>query len=121
MAKSVSRCCCGGITIILLVCLFLGASSYTNQSFGMKNPLPFGLGLVHIYGVGVPYFVMQKSPKVIIANPENSEKTFDDYLKENSYTLVSQMGSLFVIEKDGQQERVRRGVNEFYARWVWEE
>lgn len=108
-----------GIVIVFL----LAISSYISYSkFNVVNPVSSGIGVVRILANNASYVEIQHSPKVILAQPENSLQMFKDYINSRGYTLLpdEQMGAMHVIEKDGKKEHVLVSVNAYFSKWQWD-
>lgn len=110
------------ISVVLVTFLSLTASFVSYISFNAPNFISSGIGLIKIMASDTPYVEIQSSPRVIIAQPQDSMDLFLDFVESEGYTYLAdeQSGGLCVIEKDGKKENVFFAVNEYYSKWSWE-
>lgn len=111
------------ITVITIVlALLIALSSFISiYKFNVRNPFKTGIGLIQILMTDKEYVELQSSPKVIIAQPDDSFEVFLNYVSKEGYTYLEdeRMGAMHVIEKDGIKENVIFKVNKYYSKWAW--
>ncbi|MDE6020732.1 MAG: zf-HC2 domain-containing protein [Ruminococcus sp.] len=108
---------------VLAVFLVFTASFASYVKFSTPNFFASGRGLMQIMASDTPYVEIQSSPRVIIAQPQNSWDLFLEFVESEGYTFLDeeQMGANCVIEKDGKKEHVWFSVNGYYSKWSWEQ
>lgn len=106
--------------LVILLSLFSSFVSYVN--FNTPNFLASGFGVLRILFTDTETLEIRKSPRIVLASPENSWQLFLDTIEAEGYTYLEEerMGGLCVIEKDGQKERVFFSVNGYFSKWIWE-
>lgn len=112
------------ILIILIIVIFLiCASSFLSyMKFETANALSSGVGLAKILFTDIDYVEIQESPRVILAQPENSFDLLLDMMQDDGYTYLADetLGSMHVFEKNGVRERMFFSVNKYFSKWIWE-
>lgn len=90
--------------------------------FGVVNPIATGVGLVKILSTDIESVEVQKSPKVVLAQPDNGWDLFLEAMKKDGYSYLEdeRLGSMCVFEKGGVKENVSFDVNGYYSKWQWE-
>lgn len=111
------------VSVVLAVFLMLTASFASYINFNTPNFFASGIGLIQIMASDTPYVEIQSSPRVIIAQPQNSWDLFLEFVESEGYTFLGeeQMSANCVIEKDGKKEHVWFSVNGYYSKWSWEQ
>lgn len=108
--------------IKILFCFLIIFSLLSLAFFNTLNPFSSGVGFIRIVATDVDYVEIQHSPKIILAKSDNAYNIFLNYIQEGGYKIigVEQMGSMHVIEKNGEKELVGFEGNGFYSKWVWQ-
>lgn len=113
------------ILIIIIIAIFLicAASFLSYIKFETANALSSGVGLAKILFTDIDYVEIQESPRVILAQPENSLELLLGMMQDDGYTYLvdESMGSMHVFEKRGVRERIFFSVNRHFSKWIWEE
>lgn len=109
-------------SFMISVILILTASFVSYLKFNTPNFFSAGIGLIRIMITDTPYTEIQKSPRVIIAQPENSAELFLEFVESEGYTYLEeeQMGGMLIIERDGKKENVFYSLNGYFSKWTWE-
>lgn len=105
----------GAVSVVLIIALCL--VSY--DKFRTINPIKSGVGLAKIYFSDEDYAEVNDSPRVILTDPENSKEIFIEIIENEGYEYVEQMGSVHIIEKNGEKESVDSRINKYVGRWSW--
>ena len=110
------------IIMILAIALTLVASFLSRMEFNTANPFSCGVGLAKILFTDTDYVEIQQSPRVILAQPENSRDLMLNVMQNEGYTFLEDetMGSMHAFEKDGIRERLFFSVNKYFSKWIWE-
>ena len=116
------------ITIIIIAVVILlilgGAALFSFKEFAVINPFSSGIGVAKILWSDTEYTVVQEKPyKVIIAQPNHSEKSakelLDKYMNEQGYYEKDQMGSMITYTNGSNEEMIQFRVNKWYSIWEW--
>lgn len=116
------------ITIIIvaaiLLLIFIGCSLISFKEFAVINPFSSGLGAAKILWSDTEYTIVQEKPyKVIIAQPNDSEKSanelLDEYMSEQGYYEKDRMGSMITYTNGSNDEMIQFRVNKWYSIWEW--
>lgn len=108
------------ILILLIIILTIGMFVSISK-FGVINPFQTAFGLSKIMFTDTDYVQIQDKPKVIVSKPNNAYEMFLDFMKSEGYNYLEgeQLGSMFVFEKSGVQEKVIFSVNAYFSKWNW--
>ncbi len=121
-SKKIRKLRIGIVSAVLAVLLALTASFVSYIKFDTPNFFTAGIGLIRITLSDTQYVEIRRSPRVIIAKPQNSMQLFLDTVESEGYTYLAdeQMGGMHVIEKDGKKEHVFLSANRYFSKWSWE-
>lgn len=111
------------IAMIVCVCLIAAAMFVSFVKFNSVNLPKIAYAVVAVSSGNEEYVVIcENHKKVIIADP-NDPDAFYRYLESLGYTELEeeQMGSMHIIEKDGEKEAVLLSANGYYRLWIWQE
>ena len=78
------------ILIIIIIAIFLicAASFLSYIKFETANALSSGVGLAKILFTDIDYVEIQESPRVILAQPENSLELLLGMMQDDGYTYL---------------------------------
>lgn len=108
------------ILLVVVILLILILFSYIN--FNTYNPFTTLIGIINIMTTDIDYVVIQENPQVILAKPDNSNNTLNEYMNEKGYEEIEEerMGSEIVYSSNNKKEIIRFSVNKYFSKWVWE-
>lgn len=108
----------GVLCLLLLVVSMLSFVTYVK--FNTINFPKVAISLSSITFGEKTYVELKNQPnRVILATSKDSLQVFTDFLINEGYTIIEKLGSLHVIEKNGNKEYVHFSVNGYYSKWVW--
>ena len=114
------------IVIVIIVVLFLLIASVvlSFSKFSTFNSFSAFTGVLKILLTDTEYTTVQNVPyKVIVAQPNQEEKTANDLLNEYMYKRgfyqEDRMGSMITYSDGTNYERVHFSVNAYYSVWEW--
>lgn len=109
-------------SIVILFFLLLTATFLSYMKFEVFNPFTSSVGIIKILATDKPYVVIQKNPKVILAQPDNTWEHFLSYMNEEEYTYLEKerLGNRCFFMKDQQKVNVSFKMNGYYSQWTWE-
>ncbi len=105
----------GAVAVVLIVISCF--ASY--DKFRTFNPIKGCIGYARIWIFDEQYVEVNDSPRAVLTNPENSKEIFTQIIESEGYEYVEQMGSVHIIEKDGETEVVSSNINKYIGRWLW--
>lgn len=109
------------IAVFLLLIVILSLGSFISYSkFTVLNPLSTTNGLFQIIFTEKEYIEIQKYPKVIVAKPSASLRTYmgDKGFQEDK---ENQMGALHRFHNNDSAQYVIYSSNKYFAKWIWQE
>lgn len=108
------------ITISILIILLLGSCLVSYLKFDTANPFSAANGFVQITIANKDYVEVQRSPKVILSQPDDA--LFVEYMQSRGFTEVEEerMGALRVFTNGEEKEWIMYSVNGYFAKWTWE-
>lgn len=105
---------------VLLLVMLLGSCLVSYLKFDTANPFSAASGFIQITVADKDYVEIQRSPKVILAQP--SEELFIEYMESRGFTEVEEerMGALRVFTNGEETEWIMYSINGYFAKWTWE-
>lgn len=109
------------VSLICIVVLIAAASLVSVAKFNTANSIAVAISAAKLYFTDAEYVEIQKSPRIIISE-KGDMKGFLEVLEKEGYTHLEdeQMGSLHVVEKNGQKELISSKTNGYYSLWTWQ-
>lgn len=105
---------------VLLIVALLGSCFVSYLKFDTANPFSAVSGFVQITVTDKDYVEIQRSPKVILAQP--SDTLFVEYMESRGFTEIEEerLGALRVFTNGEEKEAIMYSQNAYFAKWVWE-
>lgn len=109
------------ISVICIIALFAVASVVSLTKFHTHNSIAVTVSLAKLYLTDAEYVEVQESPRIIVSESRDINSFFE-YLENEGYARLEneQMGSLHIVEKNGQKEAIISKINSFYSLWTWQ-
>ena len=112
------------IVAVVILLILVGGTLFSFKEFAVINPFSSGLGVAKTLWSDTEYTIVQEKPyKVIIAQPNDSEKSannlLDEYMLERGYYEKDRMGSMITYTNGSDEEKVQFRVNKYYSVWEW--
>lgn len=111
------------ISLIIVTLLFFSIVLSFNK-FSTFNSFSAFTGVLKILFTDTAYTTIQNVPyKVMVAQPNQDEKTANDLLNEYMYKRgfyqEDRLGSMIIYSDGTNSERVLFSVNAYYSVWEW--
>lgn len=105
---------------VLLIVAILVSCFVSYLTFDTANPFSAASGFVQITLTDTEYVEIQRSPKVVLAQP--GETIFIEYMEDRGFKEVEEerMGALRVFTNGEEKEWIMYSINGYYSKWVWE-
>lgn len=105
---------------VLLIVAFLGSCFVSYLKFDTANPFSAVSGFIQITVADKDYVEIQRSPKVILAQP--SDALFVEYMESRGFTEIEEerLGGLRVFTNGEEKEAIMYSQNTYFAKWSWE-
>lgn len=105
---------------ILLIVVLLGSCFVSYLKFDTANPFSAVSGFIQITVADKDYVEIQRSPKVILAQP--SDALFLEYMESRGFTEIEEerLGGLRVFTNGEEKEAIMYSQNAYFAKWSWE-
>lgn len=105
---------------VLLIVALLGSCLVSYLKFDTANPFSAASGFIQITVADKDYIEIQRSPKVILAQPDDT--LFVEYMQSRGFTEIEEerMGALRVFSNGEEKEWIMYSVNGYFAKWTWE-
>lgn len=105
---------------ILLIVVLLGSCFVSYLKFDTANPFSAVSGFIQITVTDKDYIEIQRSPKVILAQP--SDALFVEYMESRGFTEIEEerLGGLRVFTNGEEKEAIMYSQNAYFAKWSWE-
>lgn len=105
---------------VLLIVAFLGSCFVSYLKFDTANPFSAVSGFIQITVADKDYVEIQRSPKVILAQP--SDALFLEYMESRGFTEIEEerLGGLRVFTNGEEKEAIMYSQNAYFAKWSWE-
>ena len=105
-------------TIILTV--LFGSCFISYATFSTRNPFSVASGYFQIAVLDKEYVEIQKSPKVVLAQPNG--EVIIKYMKSRGFTEIEeeQLGAIRVFTNGEEKEWIWYSVNGYYSKWRWQ-
>ncbi|MBQ7410536.1 MAG: hypothetical protein IJW20_04045 [Clostridia bacterium] len=112
------------ITVILVLFLLIIGVIVSFNKISSFNPTISGYGILKILFTDEEYIVIQSNPyKVIVAKPNQGEKTandlLDEYMYKRGFYKEDRMGSMISYGNETTIETIHFSVNAYYSVWEW--
>lgn len=107
------------VSTILIVAI-LGSCFISYVKFNTGNPFSVVSGYFQITVLDKEYVEIQKSPKVVLAQPNG--EIFINYMESRGFTEIEeeQMGAMRVFTNVEKKEWVSYSINRYYSKWYWQ-
>lgn len=108
------------IIFAILITLFFGSCFISYVTFDTRNPFSAASGFLKITVLDKDYVEIQKSPKVVLSQPNN--EVFINYMESRGFTELEdeQMGAMHVFTNGKEKEWILYSINEHYSKWCWQ-
>lgn len=105
---------------VLLIVALLGSCFVSYLKFDTANPFSAVSGFIQITVADKDYVEIQRSPKVILAQP--SDALFVEYMESRGFTEIEEerLGGLRVFTNGEEKEAIMYSQNAYFAKWSWE-
>lgn len=105
---------------VLLLAVLLGSSLISYLKFDTANPFSAASGFLQITAAHKDYVEIQRSPKVVLAQPGDAQLTA--YMESRGFAEIEEerLGSLRVFTNGEEKEWVMYSQNGFFAKWTWQ-
>lgn len=105
---------------VLLIVALLGSCLVSYLKFDTANPFSAASGFIQITVADKDYVEIQRSPKVILAQPDDT--LFVEYMQSRGFTEIEEerMGALRVFTNGEEREWIMYSQNGYFAKWTWE-
>lgn len=105
---------------VLLIVALLGSCFVSYLKFDTANPFSAVSGFIQITVADKDYVEIQRSPKVILAQP--SDALFVEYMESRGFTEIEEerLGGLRVFTNGEEKEAIMYSQNTYFAKWSWE-
>lgn len=105
---------------ILLLVVLLGSCFVSYLKFDTANPFSAASGFIQITVADKDYVEIQRSPKVVLAQPNDA--LFVEYMESRGFTEIEdeRMGGLRVFTNGEEKEWIMYSQNSHFAKWTWE-
>jgi len=105
---------------VLLIVALLGSCFVSYIKFDTANPFSAASGFIQITVADKDYVEIQRSPKVILAQP--SGVLFLEYMENRGFTELEEerLGGLRVFTNGEEKEWIMYSQNGCFAKWTWE-
>lgn len=105
---------------VLLIVALLGSCFVSYLKFDTANPFSAVSGFIQITVADKDYVEIQRSPKVILAQP--SDALFLEYMESRGFTEIEEerLGGLRVFTNGEEKEAIMYSQNAYFAKWSWE-
>lgn len=105
---------------ILLLVVLLGSCFVSYLKFDTANPFSVASGFIQITVADKDYVEIQRSPKVVLAQPNDA--LFVEYMESRGFTEIEdeRMGGLRVFTNGEEKEWIMYSQNSHFAKWTWE-
>ena len=107
------------VSAVLIIAL-VGSCFFSYEKFNTFNPFSAAFGFCQITVFEKEYVEIQKSPKVMLAQPDY--EVLVDYMKSRGFTEIKeeQMGAMHVFTNGDEKERILYSQNARFSKWRWE-
>ena len=105
---------------VLLIVALLGSCLVSYLKFDTANPFSAASGFIQITVADKDYVEIQRSPKVVLAQPNDA--LFVEYMESRGFTEIEdeRMGALRVFTNGEEKEWIMYSQNAYFAKWTWE-
>lgn len=113
------RIAVSAFTAVLLFAALLGSCFVSYLKLDTVNPFLAASGFLQITATNRDYVEIQRSPKVILAQP--SDTLFVTYMESRGFTEIEEerLGGLRVFTNGRETEWVMYAQNAYFAKWTW--
>lgn len=111
--------------LVIVVLLVYGVGVILSfENFKNFNPISTCIGVMKILFTDEEYVTIQKYPyKVIIAKPNQTEKTanelLDEYMSKKGFYKADRLGSIISYTNGTEFENIHFSINTYYSLWEW--
>lgn len=104
----------------VFITLFFGSCFISYANFNTGNPFSVASAYFQITILDKEYAEIQKSPKVVLAQP--NEEIFINYMESRGFTEMEeeQLGAIHVFSNGEEKECIWYSVNGYYSKWRWQ-
>lgn len=105
--------------VLLLIVALLGCCLVSRFKFNTLNPFSTASGIIQITFTDTEYVEIQRSPKVVLAQPNDALLT--EFMEIRGFTEMAdkRMGSLRFFSNGAKTELVMCHQNAYFTKWIW--
>ena len=107
------------LVFAILIIALLGSCLISYVTFNTGSPFSAARGFIQIAVFDREYVEIQKSPKVMLAQPRYT--LLIEYMESRGFTEIQeeQMGAIRVFANGDEKEWIRYSQNAWFSKWYW--
>lgn len=114
-----NRIVISAFAVLLLIVALLGCCLVSRFKFNTLNPFSTAIGIIQITFTDTEYVEIQRSPRVVLAQPNDALLTEFMEIRGFTETADRRWGALRFFSNGAKTETVMCHQNAYFAKWIW--